>query len=424
VIVPNLMLMPTPPPHTIEDNTLPEPSQPMPSPPRKTREPVRCLILSSLTGGGHQSAARALSNALNVFHDKRQPIVTHTENVLEESNAINRFYANLYNAYLRHWQQGMFLYYHYINGLQLHTNPLLIYPMKAYAEKLLDAHQPTCIISVHPMVQEFAHFLQKLHAQRTGKRIPLFTVVTDPCHGFWRGWAHPAVQRYYTATEGATRQLIEYGIPKNRIACLGLPVAQRFRSFTSQERVSVRQAVWGNAHARPCLFFNGGWAGSTSMERLLKGFVLYPMAEEVNIIIQTGNNARQFQRLKALERQYPSLNLVVANATDDMQTLYALSDILVTKPGALTVFEALHQGIPIFIDAQGIMMPQEEGTGRYLEAIGAGISVTSAASLVQQLHRLFLKPEQLQRMSHQALNHANHGASVRIATHVLEELGV
>jgi processive 1,2-diacylglycerol beta-glucosyltransferase len=383
---------------------------------------IRCLVLSSLTGGGHQSAATAIAKAFEVVHLDNVPVIVHIENVLEQSTLINKFYSKLYNAFLRHWQQGMFLYYHYINFFNLHKNPFLIWSMRYYAQTLIETHRPTCIVSVHPMMQEFAHSLQQRIERKTGVRIPIYTIVTDPCHGFWKGWAHPEVNAYFTATEGANLQLREMGIDSTRMACMGLPVSQRYRVSTPRERQAMRLAIWGDRHTRLCLFFNGGLAGNASNERMFLEFCQHPLAQEINLIVQTGKNTRQANRLRELQKQYPALRFIVATHEHDMQPLYTISDLMITKPGALTVFEALHQGIPLLIDMQTAPMPQERGTARYLEAIDAGLPVANARHLIQVLESLFAEPERLKRMSHQALNHANHGASVRIATHILNQL--
>ncbi|MFN7927537.1 MAG: hypothetical protein U0Y68_06265 [Blastocatellia bacterium] len=54
--------------------------------------------------------------------------------------------------------------------------------------------------------------------------IPLVTVVTDPCYGFWRGWAFEDVSLYLVATEEAWQQLIDYGISAEKIKICGIPV--------------------------------------------------------------------------------------------------------------------------------------------------------------------------------------------------------
>jgi hypothetical protein len=60
------------------------------------------------------------------------------------------------------------------------------------------------------MTQHF--FARTLRELGLLDRMPIVTVVTDPCYGFWKGWACDEVSLYLVATEEARRQLIDYGI--------------------------------------------------------------------------------------------------------------------------------------------------------------------------------------------------------------------
>ena len=84
-----------------------------------------------------------------------------------------------------------------------------------YVRSLFQRWCPHIVVSVHPLTQHiFARVLKEL---KLAERIPLVSVVTDPCYGFWKGWACDDVTLYLVASDDARRQLIDYGVAPERI---------------------------------------------------------------------------------------------------------------------------------------------------------------------------------------------------------------
>ncbi len=362
----------------------------------------RILILSSLTGWGHKRVAEALAAAFQDHEDDSCEFVVHIENVLEKSNVVNQGLSGLYNWFLRYAQPWMFLYYHFINLFHLSHQPLLLEPMTPYAKRLYAEHQPDLLISVHPMMQYFGGILQRIHAKTHDSPLPLFTVVSDPCYGFWNDWVRANVTHYFTATAGATQQLKDYGVKTSDISELGLPTMPNAKIWTYTEKQVMRRAVWGDRASRLTLFFNAGWAGGGTIERLFKAFLTSDVASDINIVFQAGTNKPLQKRVKALVDQQPNASVLLATAEDDMLNLYALADAIVTKPGAATVFESLHHGVPLLIDQQERLMPQEKGTAEWLLAQGAGSSIAHAGALIQTIQHWLSVPTERHAMSLEA----------------------
>ncbi|MCE2930979.1 MAG: hypothetical protein LW809_06300 [Vampirovibrionales bacterium] len=394
----NLLLNPSPqmPIHTEISTLVPMPASPL------ALKKRRILILSSLTGWGHKRVAEALAEAFQACGDESCEFVVHIENVLEKSNVVNQGLSGLYNWFLRYAQPWMFLYYHFINLFHLSHQPLLLEPMTPYAKCLYAEHQPDILISVHPMMQYFGGILQRIHAKTHDSTLPLFTVVSDPCYGFWNDWVRANVTHYFTATKGATQQLYDYGVKASDISELGLPTMPHAKTWTASEKQSMRRAVWGDRATQLTLFFNAGWAGGGTIERLFKAFLASDVASDINIVFQAGANKPLQKRVKALVDQHPDASVLLATAEDDMLNLYALADAIVTKPGAATVFESLHHGVPLLIDRQERLMPQEEGTAEWLLAQGAESCIAHAGALIQTIQHWLSVPTDRHAMSLEA----------------------
>jgi hypothetical protein len=183
------------------------------------------LILSSNTGGGHRSAAYALENSFLSLRPDR--ILVKIIQALEEGSILTHRLSDLYNYLLREHQDWMKYYFWAIEKLKPNESRLIFKAAMGYGLRLFERVVQSAIVSVHPMTQHFfSYILRKLHLR---DRVPFYTVVTDPCDGFWRGWACQDVDHYFVASQEAKDQLVEYGIGSHRVS-VGL-VGETSRTF-------------------------------------------------------------------------------------------------------------------------------------------------------------------------------------------------
>src|SRR6185436_3008824 len=85
-----------------------------------------------------------------------------------------------------------------------------------------------------------------------------------------------------------------------------------------------------------------------------------PLAVNSNVLVICGRN-------RHLRWQISRLNDPRTRAfgfVDDIHRYVAASDLVITKPGALSTFEALATGVPPLLLAVGGVMPQEGGLFR------------------------------------------------------------
>src|SRR6266404_648196 len=122
----------------------------------------KILILTSDTGGGHTSAARAIEAGLDMFATQLSYLV-HISRVIEESNFMARQTVVLYNFLLRHYQSYVKYYHWSINKLGLDRSEVLFRFYHRYVEQMVSRFCPNMIVSVHPMVQHgIARVLREL----------------------------------------------------------------------------------------------------------------------------------------------------------------------------------------------------------------------------------------------------------------------
>lgn len=387
--------------------------------------PLRLLLLSSDTGGGHRSAAKALKEQLQLLAKQRNiRLKIEVRRVLEESTWLNRVFASIYNTLLQRRQHWVHYYYSFINWLKPNQSLMVLLPMWHYAKRLFYRDTPTLVVSVHPMTQHFYAFMQQFMTPIQG--VPLVTVVTDPFYGFWKGWACPSVEQYIVASDSAKQQLVDYHVEADKIHLLGLPVGKAFVPLPLQERLALRR-LRDIPLNKLVVFFNAGFVGGGSIPQLLEQTLealemQASVNQHVHLVVLTGKNKALLAQCQRWMKQHPHVSVTLLGSTQHMHEWMQLSDVMVSKTGALTTFEALATGLPLLVDQVHPPMPQEAGTARFVEAIGAGASVQQGAEIVQYLQRFISHPDSLQRWREAALAQRTHESSLRIASLLFDKL--
>jgi UDP-N-acetylglucosamine:LPS N-acetylglucosamine transferase len=339
----------------------------------------RVLILSSRTGGGHQSAAMALEESFGRLSSGR--ILVNITQVLEEAHFMTHQFARLYNHLLRHHQQYMKYYYGAIEALKLYDSNLVFQASRRYGERILSRIKPSVLVSVHPMTQHFFAFL--LRQLNLIDKIPLVTVVTDPCKGFWKGWACEDVQTYYVAHPQAKEQLEFYGISSERIQVMGMPVHSRFKPLAGLDEKQALRSHLGLAAERFTLLVNAGWAGGGNMAQLLDALIESPVPN-TQVVFVTGHNQDLYQYAQSRHAQ-AKFPLTIVPYTQDLNLYMNAADILVSKLGGLTTFEAFASELPIFADCLTPPMPQELGTASLITSESAGVLLQNSQHFIEQV---------------------------------------
>jgi len=308
---------------------------------------AKLLILSSDTGEGHNSAARALEatgTAAGLKVSVRKP--------LEESGKFNRTLGSLYNTILTRCPQQMRNYFWFVDRCRPNERDFLYANARKFIGDFLDSEKPDMVLSVHPMLN---HFIQRfIKEERLG--IPCHTFLTDPFPPFWQGWASPWVDRFFVATPEALQELTAMGVAAWRIERVPMPVRPQFKPFSIEARDAFRDDFKLD-HATTILL-NGGARGGGPMLPIYRA--VRKAAPDANILAICGRNERLRQRIDdTMNPRTRTFGFV-----DDIHRFIAGSDLVLTKPGALSTYETLACGVPVLLLGLRGLMPQETGLFR------------------------------------------------------------
>jgi UDP-N-acetylglucosamine:LPS N-acetylglucosamine transferase len=341
----------------------------------------KILIISSDTGGGHRSAAAAIVAGLQKFFEGESYAV-RVVRAIEDSHSITEKLVRLYNWLLRNRQNWMKYFYWVVNRVRPETREFFHRRCIGFCSEQFERLCPHVVVSVHPLTQHiFARVLKEL---KLSDRIPLVSVVTDPSYGFWKGWACDDVTLYLVASDGARQQLIDYGIPSERIKISGMPVHPKF-AYPGEEAARAARRALDLDPEKFTVFVNAGWEGGGNVPQIFRELVRGKL--DVQAIFLAGRNDELKTEVESLASQ-AAFPVRVIGYSEHVEELMGAANVMISKLGGLTTFEALACRVPIIADTITPPMPQEAGTASMIAKRGAGILLERASDIVPVIRRM------------------------------------
>ncbi len=360
----------------------------------------RILFLIADTGGGHRSAARAISNAIRLIKAGGQQALESEEvwtseagasaplriEIVEAFEECSRFplrqFIRLYGPASRYTPQLYGLLFHLSNQPEriVTTQHLLSPLMLGGLERLLSRLQPDVIVSVHPLL----NYVTIEALRRLGRSIPFIVVVTDLISAH-HSWFAEGASAYAVPTEEVRQRYLARGLDPARVHLLGMPIDPRF-TLPVGSREALRQKL-GLEQDRPVVLLVGGGEGSGGLRRAVHAIARAQLP--VQLLVVTGRNRRLYARLQQEQARLP-VPTTVLGFVHNMPELMRAADVIVTKAGPGTICEALACELPVVLS--GYVPGQEEGNVDFVVRHQLGQLARDPRRLVEVLQDL-LKPD-------------------------------
>lgn len=336
----------------------------------------KALILYASYGDGHVQVSRALREAL---HER------DIDSVLVDLMALSH---PLIDAFCRRFYVSSYSLFPHIYGWLYRATDRLRpgHPFlqginslgRTALASILREEEPDLVLNTFPMPALPA-------ARKDGTPIPTCTVLTDfTAHA---RWLHADVNAYYVATGDLARELADRGIAPERVKVSGIPTKARFRRPVGCDRIHARFGL--TPGKRTLLVMAGPCGVLKGLEQIRETLLCLP---DLQAVFVCGNN--RYLRAKLEHTFRHSSNIRVFGYVEDISMLMSISFGLVTKPGGVTLSEALTANLPpiLYRPVPG----QERANAGYLAAKGAALIAGSGSELSSCILRL-LRDETLQR---------------------------
>jgi processive 1,2-diacylglycerol beta-glucosyltransferase len=346
-------------------------------------------IYFSDTGGGHRSAAEAVKDGIASVIEREAKTAVKIDiliqPIIEHSHPITRILVSIYNYLAREHTTWIKHFYHLLHVLRLESNYYHIL-YRSYMHELLKRQQPSLIVAMHPMIAEA---LTRARDEVLDPSVKVVVVITDPNEWLWRAWASTGADLIIAPNQIVRRKLIGWGVEPARIRVLGMPVHP---AFLSKPLVS-RAKFLSDLGLAPNVFtvcINSGWAGNA---HLLKTYLaLTKCTRSLQVILLCGYNER-LHRLALLKARKTGIPTAVLPFYNQMADLMSAVDVMVTKAGGLTTYQALARRLPLVLDNTIEPMPQEAPTMKMLVSCGMATQLNSPEALPKIIDAIPVRPQ-------------------------------
>lgn len=330
----------------------------------KGRAQVKIVVVYATAGAGHLKAAEAIYGCLK---ERYSQIDVKLVDIIDKATCFYKLdYSLGYNFLIRHakfiW--SICFWFTQFRLFRIFTRPIakaLNYLNTKQFARFLAAENPDFVISTHFLASEISAALKK------SKKIQskLITVITDfGVHSFWLSKGTD----YYVVASTFTADLLKKeGISAEKIKVFGIPVDAKFTEQYQRNILCQKLNLDINQFTLLVMTGSFGIGPIENIVELLKDYV--------QILVVCANNKKLFSKLN--NKNYPAVRTF--GFVDNIQELMALTDVIVTKPGGLSICELLTMElVPIFICA---IPGQETLNIRALQDLGVGLCANSAQDI-------------------------------------------
>lgn len=242
-------------------------------------------------------------------------------------------------------------------------------------------------------------------------RLPLFSVITDFCaHAYW---PVSGVTGYFLPEKTTAAVLKGKGVPPEKIFLTGIPVRKEFTG-PQPEKGAARRALG----LPPGLFTVLLTGGSRGLGALLPAAAaLRPLLGRIQIIVLCGNNRKLCRRA---EKAHSSRFMRFVEFTGSPVAYYAAADLVVGKPGGITLAETMAMAKPFVVYSP--LPGQEERNTGFLRRHKLAETAGGPEELGPLIRRYLASPGALAQASRGMAEHARPHAARDIAGRLIEAL--
>ncbi|MDP4143465.1 MAG: glycosyltransferase [Bacillota bacterium] len=367
---------------------------------------MRALILSVSAGGGHGNAAQAVKNYI-LKHEPHSHI-----DIIDVIRYINPILDKvIIGSYLKTIKITPSLYGKIYKHTYKDSDDSFSTVSSKFNEilssRLLPAIQkskPDVIICTHFFPTEMISVLKL----KNKLNVPMVCILTDYApHPIW---IHPAVDTYIVPNSDIIEEMAERGVDKDSIKDYGIPINPNFvKKYNRDETLRELEL---SPYKKTILIMGG----SLGMGKI--GIIYNQISQidkDIQIIVITGSNKKLFSKLKELS-EYSNKPTSILGYTKDVNKYMQASDLLITKPGGLTITEAIASHVPLALFSP--IPGQEEKNQEFLLKHNLAINLGDGSNCKRIIEELISSPSILEAMKANCIKYSKPSCGDNIYEHL------
>ncbi len=301
---------------------------------------MKILILSCNTGGGHNTAARAIKEVFDLQGDECEVKDALSfggqfasdlvcDSYIEMVKKTPKLFGEIYKMGSKIGQ---------INNVNEKLRSPVYLVNKVYADALEEyiiENKFEAVICVHIFPTEAMTHLKRRH----NLKVPFYFVSTDY-------YCSPMLEettpdKIFGPHKDSLFTFRQHGIPEDLVVPTGIPVSQKLVEHLDKAdaRIQLGLAVDDEAY----LLMSGSMGFGDTID--IAKYIFEHGNEHTRVVAITGNNEEMYREF---EKEFEGeTRLRLLGFTKDVPLYMSACDLLLTKPGGLSSTEALVRGIPI-----------------------------------------------------------------------------
>lgn len=302
----------------------------------RERKPLKVLILSCDTGEGHNSAAAAVAGALT-----RKGIENRVfDPLVLAGKYAERFVSGAYTAIMKNAPSAFNALYRAgdiysstgITSPVYHANARYAANLRSFIET--NGYDRVVCTHLYPMETMTA-------IRKAGEfPVPCYGVLTDyTCIPFL---AETDLDGYFIAHEDLRAELVEKGIPSERLIVTGIPVDEKFAQH--MDKAAARNYLAIPQQQNVFLVMSGG-IGVGNAGAICDEILLRHDGGAFTVYILVGRNSDLKQTLE--EKYAGNEHVRIVTFTKKVNVYMNAADVMISKPGGLTSTEAAVAQVPL-----------------------------------------------------------------------------
>ncbi|UTH00830.1 diglucosyl diacylglycerol synthase [Macrococcoides canis] len=289
----------------------------------------KILIITGSYGNGHISVTNAIVNQLNRMQLPNLTVIEH--DLFQEAHPIinsiaKKYYINSYKYFRKSYR-----YFYYANQDKPESCFYRYYGLNRLINLILK-EKPDLILLTFPTP------VMSIIKKELNIDIPVATVITD--YTMHKNWLTPNSNRYFVATEALKSELIALGVSSSIIDVTGIPIHERFDETVDRE--SWLRSHGLSPHKKTLLMVAGAFGVVGGFNEMLSDLTV---AHTHQFVVICGNNTQLKEQLKTQYKD--NKNVLIIGYTQDMAEWMSSCDLMLTKPGGITISESLCKSIPL-----------------------------------------------------------------------------
>jgi len=366
----------------------------------------RILLMYITEISGHHSATLAIEQALKLISPQVKVLninAFHYTHPISEK-IVNHLYLNVVQKTPKIWD---YLYDNPHVARRLERMKKVLHRFNlSKLKRLFSDFKPQVVACT----QAFPCGMVADYKKEFNSSLPLVAVLTDYIpHTYW---IYDTVNYYICPSEEVAKRLNQKGVAQEKIKPFGIPFDPKFNLPLDKEKIKLNLGLDLNSKV---ILIMGGGHGLGPIKTILK--YLEKLKKDFTIMVVAGSNHKLYKSLKEKIKKYKK-KLLIFGFVDNIHELMAISDILITKPGGITVSEALAKKIPLVIIHP--LPGQEVNNANYLVEKKAALKVDKVEEIGLVIDELLSQPEQLKNLAEAAERISKPNASFEIAKLLLD----